>query len=396
MTWDVVVVGGGPAGATTAAVLAQRGARVALVDKARFPRVKPCAEYVNPEAVRVLERLGVQERVLGAGAAVFRGMRVSSPAGYAVAIDYHADVGRPALGLSRERFDALLVERCRELGVTVFEGTRVRDVVVDDGVVRGVRASGSTTLAARIVVGADGHHSTVARLLGLDSPVRWPRRIGLAAHYESFPLTDNLGEIHVGPAGYCGIAPQEEGRVNIAMVVDMARFAARAGPPDAFFEAALRGWPALAGRLAEARRVSPVRGVGPLARRVRKVSGAGFLLVGDAAGFFDPITGEGIYDALRGGELAAAAIAAALDGDDDLAVALRRYDMARRREFASKRHAAWLAQLFVVSPKLMDYAFSRLRRDPEAVATMTGVFGNYRDASELFHPGFLWRALRPW
>lgn len=399
MTWDVIVVGAGPAGATTAALLAEQGVRVALLDKARFPRVKPCAEYVNPEAVRILDRLGVRDQVLDAGAAVFRGMRVASPGGRTVAIDYQADAGRPAIGLSRERLDALLVVRCRDLGVEVLEGTRARDVIVEENVVRGIHASESgrpVALSASIVVGADGHHSSVARSLRLDLPVRWPRRIGLAAHFDDFPLSDGLGEIHVGRAGYCGIAPQEEGRVNVAMVVDLDRFEARSGPPDAFFDATLRRYPPLAGRLEHARRVSPVRGVGPLARRVRRVSGAGFLLVGDAAGFFDPITGEGIYDALRGGELAAATVAAALGRGAATAAALRDYDTQRHREFAAKRRAAWLAQLFVVSPRLMDYAFARLARDPRAVATMTGVFGNYRDAGELLRPGFLWRALRPW
>lgn len=398
MIWDAVVVGAGPAGASTAALLAERGLQVALLDKARFPRVKPCAEYVNPEAARILERLGLREAVLAAGAAQFRGMRVHSPGGHIVPIDYVADAGRPALGLSRFRLDALGVERCRELGVTVLEATRVRDVIVENGVVRGVRGTGpagSVELRGRVVVGADGHHSSIARALGLDLPVRWPRRIGLAAHVEGFALSGDMGEIHVGRAGYCGIAPQEDGRVNVAMVVDSTRFEARAGRPDDFFEAALRGYPGLIGRVDGARRVSPVRGVGSLARRVRRVTGDGYVLVGDAAGFFDPITGEGIYDALRGGELAASAIITSLERGGATAEALRQYDEARQHEFGNKRRAAWLAQLFVISPRLMDYAFDRLASDPVAVATMTGVFGNYRDAGELLRPRFLWRALRP-
>ncbi|MGH9174779.1 MAG: NAD(P)/FAD-dependent oxidoreductase, partial [Vicinamibacterales bacterium] len=297
-SYDAVVVGAGPAGTSTAIGLATCGVRVALLDKARFPRVKPCAEYANPEAMRVLDRLGLLNDVRAAGAAVFRGMRVVSPGGRDLELDFSADAGRHALGLSRLALDLLAVERCRALGVEVIEGAHVRRLVVDGGRVTGVVASRGTAtveLAARIVVGADGHHSAVARLLALDLPQRWPRRIGLAAHLEGYSLAGEMGEMHVGLDGYCGIAPQEDGRVNAAMVVDMARFERRGCSVEAFFDAALAAYPGMAERVRAAQRVTPVRGVGPLARRVRSVTGDGFLLVGDAAGFFDPFTGEGIY-----------------------------------------------------------------------------------------------------
>jgi flavin-dependent dehydrogenase len=124
--YDAVIVGGGPAGASCAITLAGRGARVALLDKARFPRAKPCAEYANPEALAVLERLGLRQRVEAAGAAVFHGMRMISPAGHELAIDFERNAGRHALGLSRYRLDALAIERCRELGVDVCDGAHVR------------------------------------------------------------------------------------------------------------------------------------------------------------------------------------------------------------------------------------------------------------------------------
>jgi geranylgeranyl reductase family protein len=396
--YDVLIVGAGPAGTSTAILLAERGCRVALLDKARFPRVKPCAEYVNPEAARVLDRLGLLERVRTEGAASFNGMRLVSPGGRELRLDFAADGGGRALGLSRRRLDALAVERCRELGVDVLEGVRVRDMLRADGVVRGVRASRRgepVELYGRVTVGADGHHSAVARALGLDQPTRWPRRIGLAAHVEGFPLYDDLGEMHVSVHGYCGMAPQEDGRVNAAMVVDIARFERRQGTVEAFFDAALRGYPGMMPRATFARRVTPVRGVGPLARRVRQVHGNGYLLVGDAAGFFDPFTGEGIFDALRGGELAAEAIGAALERGDVSAGGLAAYAEARRAAFAPKRRAALLVQLFVRSPRLLDYAAARIAARPRVASTMTGVLGDYRDAGIVLSPRFLWSALRP-
>ncbi len=398
MIYDAVVVGAGPAGCSTAIGLAERGIRVALLDKSRFPRVKPCAEYANPEAMRVLDRLGLLEPVRAAGAAIFRGMRVISPGGRELELDYTADAGRHALGLSRFAFDQLAVARCRQLGVEVFEGTRVRNVTTGYGVVGSVITTSnghSNEFRGRIIVGADGHHSAVARLLDLDMPLRWPRRIGLAAHLESYPLANEMGEMHVGTAGYCGIAPQEQGRVNAAMVVDMAHFERRTGSVEAFFDSALASYPAMEARVRDATRVTAVRGVGPLARRVRRVSGNGYLLVGDAAGFFDPFTGEGIFDALHGGELAAEAVSAALETGDTSSSALASYDRMRRAAFADKRRAALLVQAFVRAPRLMDYALDRIAARPSARTTMTGVLGDYRDAGLVLSPRFLWTALRP-
>lgn len=398
MIYDTVVVGAGPAGTSTAIGLAERGVRVALLDKARFPRVKPCAEYANPEAIRVLDRLGLLGSVRAAGAVVFRGMRVVAPGGHTLELDYSADAGRHALGISRHSLDALAVERCRSLGVDVIEGTRVRSVTLDRGMPALITTSAGGTardVRGRVIVGADGHHSAVARLLDLDMPLRWPRRIGLAAHLEGYALLDEMGEMHVGPDSYCGIAPQEDGRVNVAMVVDMARFARRGCATDAYFDAAMTSYPAMADRIRQAIRVTPVRGVGPLARRVRRVSGDGYLLVGDAAGFFDPFTGEGIFDALHGGELAAATIAAALDLGDTSARALASYDRDRQRAFESRRRTAWLIQAFVRSPRLMDYALARIAERPSVRSTMTGVMGEYRDAGAVLSPRFLWKTLRP-
>ena len=148
-------------------------------------------------------------------------------------------------------------------------------------------------------------------------------------------------------------------------------------------------------RAERATRVTPVRGVGPLARRVRRVYGDGFLLAGDAAGFFDPFTGEGIFDALTSGTLAGEVLADALAARDLTAARLVEYDRRRKHALRAKRRAAQLVQLFVRSPRMMDYALTRIAARPPVAATMTGVFGDYRDARVVLSPRFLWATLRP-
>lgn len=398
---EVLVIGAGPAGATTAMLLAESGHDVVLLDKARFPRAKACAEYVNPAAAEILGRIGIHGRALEAGAAPVAGMTVITSREARFTLDYVTGTSYPALGLSREQLDWLLIAGAREAGVDVREGTPVREVTREtDGRlrVRAVVAGRERILHPRLLIGADGRYSVVARGLGLSRDVRWPRRIGLAAHYRDFPLADSFGEMHVAPHGYCGVAPQEERRGNVAMVLDLARFRACSGgrqPVAECFETLLASFPGLAERASQAERVSQIRGVGPLAHRVTRVAGDGFLLVGDAAGFFDPFTGEGIYDALRGGELAAATAGQALRTGDVSASGLASYQQARRDAFAANRRAAWLMQFFLRYPSLLSYTARRISRRPRVATAMSGVLGGYGDAGVILTPGFLWQTLRP-
>jgi flavin-dependent dehydrogenase len=152
--------------------------------------------------------------------------------------------------------------------------------------------------------------------------------------------------------------------VNVGLV---GPFGGRAAsePITQRFERRLAQLPGVAQALRGAERVTPVRGVGPMARRVRQVAGPGYLLVGDAAGFLDPFTGEGVYRALRGAELAAAAIGRALQRDDAVPLG---YARARHAAFADKEWVCWLIQLFLASPPAFGYAIANLARRPALAA----------------------------
>lgn len=396
---EAIVVGGGPAGSAVATLLAEAGHRVLLLDRARFPRHKACSEYVNPGGVQVLTELGLLDDVFQAGAHRVEAMIVHAPAGRRFSVNFaKAEPGRIALGLSRYRLDHLLLERAKAAGVTVCERAHVREVIRENGQVVGVAASISGTrelIRASLVVGADGHHSTVTRGLGLDVPLRWPRKTGLIAHYRGVTGLGQFGELHVVSGAYAGLAPLEDGLTNVALVASVGAVAARAGSIEDFFADTLHSILEVARKLDGAERVGGIRGVGSMARRARRTIGDGYLLVGDAASFLDPFTGDGIYEALRGATLAAPVVSRALTAGDTTAAALDPYRIARRRVFTAKREVCWIAQGFVNAPPLMNYLTERLSRREELGLTLSGVLGNFRPATQALSPLFLARLLRP-
>lgn len=392
---EVIVVGGGPAGAATAARLAEGGRDVLVLEKGALPREKPCGEYYNPGVVVALERLGALDAILAAEHEKLGGMHLRTERS-SFLLDYPGGGDREwALGVRRLVLDHTLLEHARSRGARVVERERVSGLEIEGGRVRGVRlrgASGQEVLRSRFVVGADGRHSAVSRSLGLETRVRWPRRLGLHAHYAGVaPRFGGLGEMYVGRCGYCGLAPVGDGLVVVGLVEEMGQ-KPPGEPTERYLEWRLGRLPRAAALLEGARRVGPVRGVGPLARRVRRVAGPGYLLVGDAAGFFDPFTGEGVYRALRGAELAAEAIEGALRVGSDVP---EDYAGARRALFSEKQRLIGLIQLLLRAPGLFGYALDRLETRPTRAGLLKGVLGDYQPASPALRPSYLWSLLRP-
>jgi len=383
---EVIVAGGGPAGAATAAQLGADGVHVLVLDRAAFPRDKACAEFLSPGAVAALERLGVLPAAAAAGA-WHEGMRIVGGNGSFTA---RYREGRRGLGIARPVLDHLLLERARAAGAEIRERTDVAGALVEDGYVTGVRLRDGEALRARFVVAADGLRSPVARSLGLERKTRLPRRLGLVARVRGVPPS-GLGVMAVGRGGYCGVAAVGGGEASVGVAVSPGT--RREGESaDELFERMLASIPAAREAVAGAPRVTAIRGVAPLARRVSRVSGPGYLLVGDAAGFTDPFTGEGIHRALRGAELAAAAARRALARSDREPVG---YAAARHEAFAAKERACLVLQAALAWPTLFDYCLRRAETRERVARVLTGVFGDYLPAEAALRPALVAELVRP-
>lgn len=397
---EVIVVGGGPAGASTAWALARDGIEVLVLDRARFPRDKICAEYLSPEASRILSDMGVLEEIERNNPAHLAGMRVRAPNGLVADGEFAANHGfrgfrDRGLAIRRTILDEIVLRGAREAGARVEEEVRVVDTYRNGSErVEGVNvldADGKhSTLRARYVVGADGLRSVIARRLGLVKTSRfWPRRIALVAHYQNVQGVGDMGEMHVDYDGYFGVV-DVGGLMNVAVVVPVSR-ANKIEDKTEFFESWIAARPHLAERFKGAERITPVRATGPFATSSRRAWAPGAALVGDAADFFDPFTGEGIYAALRGGELLAPYIAEALfyQANADESRILAGYDRARRREFGGKWKLERIVGLAVAHPYLLNNAAKVLSKRKDLADLLVGVAGDFIPPRLVLSPRFL-------
>ncbi len=318
-----------------ATVLARGGARVLLLDRARFPRDKLCGDTMNPGTVAILRRLGLTGG-FEAEALPVDGMIVTGERGVRVRAAYGEDAR--GFAILRRTLDAALAGAAAAAGARIEEGVLVRGPLLSGGRVRGVviagRDGGDVRVPAPLVIAADGRRSRVALPLGLARHPRRPRSWAIGAYFDDVAGLSAFGEMHVRRGRYLGIArvpPAEHRRANVCLVVP--RRDGLANPSDLLLRA-IESDPRLRDRFAGARMLTAPVVLGPLAVDVRVPGAPGLLLAGDAAGFIDPMTGDGLRFAVRGGELAAEVGLAALAGT--LTEPHVRLARLRRREFAVK------------------------------------------------------------
>jgi geranylgeranyl reductase family protein len=350
---DVAIVGGGPAGSTCAAFCAEAGLRTLVLEREKFPREKVCGDCINPACWPILERLDVTE-------AIRKSPRCALEAVEFIAINskkLRVELPRgdqSEIAIKRSIFDQLLLNRARTLGAEVREEATV--IGLD-------RTSAGywkidivqETLLARVVVGADGRNSNVARLRNL-LPRLERERVALQAH---IPLPRNFGDrivLQFLPEGYSGQAPVNDRELNLCLV----------GTPPTI--SSLRTWAERNFNLAPDQ---PWRTITPLTRDPVPVAHKDLFFIGDAARVVEPFTGEGIYYALRSGELAANAITKIIRGEDQQSIA-REFARAHRAMYRGRLWINEVARAAVLSPKIASGLLPIAKISPAVLRLLTG------------------------
>jgi len=393
------VAGSGPAGSASAALLARAGYSVLGLDRATFPRDKPCAEYMSPETVRILSRFGLVEPLERAGAAPLEGMKVTAVHGATAhgvfALAGHRPFRSTGLSISRRILDHSLVQMARGSGARIAEGVTLEELLYDRGAITGAvvrdRAGRRQAIRARLTIGADGLRSVVARRIGRRSHRR-PRRIAFVAHVSGVSGMGASAELHFGRAGYMGLNRIGQDLVNVALVVPAERAHSARGRAHEFFLETLAEFPGVSGRVIPGRIARRVLVTGPFAARSGQVTAPGALLVGDAADFFDPVTGDGILSALKGAELVAETMVPALEHAGPVTGAwLRTYRQRRREIFAGKWIMERITRYLMASPTFFNRSVARLGRHEDMAHAAIGVAGGFVPLTELLNLRFITR-----
>jgi flavin-dependent dehydrogenase len=377
--YDVIIAGGGPAGASAAIHLTMRGARVLLVEQKKFPRPKLCGEFISPECVPHFERLGVAKQMFAAlpsklTETVFyarKGKSVSVPSSWFRA-------GGFALGLSRAEMDERLLRRASDAGAKVFENAQVVNLILNQGRVKGftVKHDGKEDLySAPVTIDATGRTRALARRVTKSQHHATPQRatlVAFKAHLTNAKVAPGACEIYFYHGGYGGLSSIENGLSNLCFIASARAVRECGADPERVMREVLCQNRRAASALEHAGAVSPWLAVSLEGFGRHAVTPApGLILIGDAASFIDPFTGSGMLMALESGELAAGVIGdhlQALSSGSGVGDLEARYRAAYKNRFDSRLRTCSMIRRAAFVPGLAQLAIGvfgaseRLRR----------------------------------
>ncbi len=375
-------------------LLTREGFDVLLLDRATFPRDKPCGEFITPGCVPILRSLGVWNDLLTLGLHPIPSAVLHAPGGDSA--QYSPADGPAGWSMRRTELDAALVRYSKDAGAEVREGVAVRSLIRENGAVKGVEVregDSDSAIRCRLVIGADGAHSLVARELGLVRPIRRLQRLAVVSHWRG--IGGEAIEMRSRRDSVCGFGPLSADSTNISIVVRTEEAASLAGRAREFLEETIAArFPDLHGSLESAELEDAVRTVGCFGHTTRSSTTNGAMLVGDAACFIDPFTGEGIYFALRGAELAASIAADALRSNDTSLSRLAEYEPLRI-ELRNRYRLCDVVQAVVRTPALMNRAVAAMNRNPNITDSLMGVLGDIRPAADALDPRLIAGLLAP-
>jgi len=350
--FDVAIVGGGPAGSSCAAFCAMAGLQSLVLEREKFPREKVCGDCLNPSCWPVLQRLQLAERVRDLSHSKLSTVEFISIDGHGVTVELPSGVDGE-ISVKRSLFDDLLLRRARELGANVHEQTTVTGLHRNEH--WNIETASGDFFQARILIGADGRNSTVAHLCNLlPRPAR--ERVALQAHISLPRDFGNRIVLQFLREGYSGQASVNETQLNLCLV----------GTPPTISK--LRQW---AERQFQLPAGQSWRTITPLTRAPVPSAHENLFFIGDAARVVEPFTGEGIYYALRSGELAANAVAKILRGDERNS-AFGQFGSAYAQMYRGRLWINRLARAAVLRPQLGSFLVHAARLNPSILKLLTG------------------------
>ena len=352
MRFDVAIVGGGPAGLAVAIDSARQGLRTVLLERGPLAHDKACGEGVMPAGLRALEALGVLGTIAARDMSRIEGIRYVQEDGSAAEGKLP---GAGGLGIRRTALVAALTQRAREVGADVRGESALRAQRWDaDGVTLETDAE---TLRACIVVAADGLQSPLRRAAGLQLESTGPRRFGLRQHFRCRAWTPFV-EVHLAPGAEAYVTPCGEQRVGVAFLWNDGRFASPLN-----LKTLLAHFPRMAARLEDSAVDSVAQGAGPFFQRARAVTAERLALVGDAAGYVDAMTGEGLSLGLCGARALARVLPQAVR-EEGFAASLEPYALAYGRLYRHYARGVHGLMALAQRPRLRRPVVRWLGRNP--------------------------------
>lgn len=364
-TFDVAIIGGGPAGGFLGHLLAREKVTVAIFDDQQKKKRKICGEYLCPKGVEILWEAGLKSLT---GERFIKGMKLVSPDGTSVWSKFPHNISQGGRAIRRDQFDEEILSQAQKSGCQLFRGERVEFQY--DGMLWKISYRGEV-IFARQLVGADGRQSIVAKKMGVEKKNSSHR---IAIHqFVPQENTSQYGEMHILKSGsYVGINPTGEKEFNLSVVCDAEKLKGK-DIQQVWIET-LSESPELLSRFAN-HFYEELFVTSPISHQVTKVTGTGWSLIGDAAGFLDPLTGEGMYQALLSAKLLANAYL------EERSLTLfpqhfSEYEKRRKEVFFQKKVINVIFQKLIRMPILCNWIARFLNLDEKIANTFIGMVGN--------------------
>ncbi len=402
---DVLIIGGGPAGASAALFLAKKGIASVIIDKEKFPRDKICGDALSGKVVEVLNKLDKtlaaelnnNEKFLGSW-----GVNFFAPSGQLLRVPFKTrkqNENAPGFISKRMDFDNWLVEKAKaNEKITLVVNTEIRNYAAhDDGIT--ATSKDEKNFKAKIVIACDGAYSSFAKNLAGIATEPAHNCFGLRAYYRNVAGMDNENfiELHflkeILP-GYFWIFPLPGGYANVGIGMRADKMHNKKINLKKAFEKIIKTNPAIAARFKTAEKIGEIKLFGlPLGSKKRKLSGNNYMLCGDAAQLIDPFTGEGIGNAMMSGMYAALQAEVCLKQNNFSATLMEDYDKALYKRLWPELRLSYRLQQLVNVPSVFNYVVRKANSNPTLREAISCMFEDLDVRARLKNPAFYFKLL---